>query len=114
MKRLTTLYKVGVLSVFILGLSSCDPDDDQVAPCCDSTNPECPNYDPCTTKVEPTADFMMQEGVMTNDGYVFGRDDSVFFKDVRYSALYDSSIYTHTWYLGSEIISDRSDMECPL
>ncbi|NEN25653.1 hypothetical protein G3O08_19345 [Cryomorpha ignava] len=106
MKHLNEIFKFGLVCCLILGFSSCNPDDDQEAPCCDPTNPACPNYDPCIAVTEPTADFAMQEGVMTNNGFIFGRDDSVFYTDVRYSALHDSSIYTHTWYLGAEVISD--------
>ncbi len=106
MNELTKIFNVGALFILILGFSACSPDDDQEAPCCDPTNPACPNYDPCILITEPTADFAMQEGVMTINGFIFGRDDSVFYSDVRYSALHDSSIYTHTWYLGAEVISD--------
>ncbi|NEN23399.1 hypothetical protein G3O08_07790 [Cryomorpha ignava] len=106
MKYLNEIFKFGLACCLILGFSSCNPDDDQEAPCCDAANPACPNYDPCTSITEPTADFAMQEGVLTSNGIIFGRDDSVFYKDVRYSALHDSSIYTHTWSLGAEVISD--------
>lgn len=92
-------------SIVILGLMStgCSKDDE---PCTDLSNPECPNYDPCWNVQEPNADFIMEESLLGDDGIEWAGDDSIFFSNIRFSALSIDPTVAHTWYLGAEIITE--------
>lgn len=56
MKALQKYVLLAVLAGAVL--AGCRDDDD--GPCCDATNPECPNYDPCWNQY-PTAEFKMRQ-----------------------------------------------------
>ncbi|TVR38464.1 MAG: hypothetical protein EA392_09770 [Cryomorphaceae bacterium] len=82
-------------------LVGCRNDDD--APCCDPTNPECPNYDPCWDKY-PTADFKMRQ---TSVGFVIPDHlqaewcDTILGSGVEFLADMEGAL-SYTWQIGSE------------
>ena len=88
----------------VILLSGCDKDEEQE--CCDPTNPECINYDPCLDVEEPTAEIILQESINTFDGIKWPGNDSVFLNNVQFSARYQGDSISHTWYLGAEVITD--------
>lgn len=85
-------------------MESCKRDE----PCCDATNPECPNYDPCYGKVLPSAGFKMFDGFLHDGNYVYWED--VVFKgfDVNLTSELNDVEYAHTWYIGSEVFHTQN------
>jgi hypothetical protein len=91
-----------LLFLFVVMTGCKEDDEDQ---CCDPTNPECVNYDPCWSTVEPTAEILMRESyIRLGEGTVWTPYDSVFYNNVEFSSPYADSDYQHIWYLGAEII----------
>jgi len=103
MKTLKNYFLIALLGAAVM--AGCRSDDDD-APCCDATNPECPNYDPCWDVDEPDAGFTMEEFILALQEWVSAGDDSVFFNEVRYTANYQDTNITHKWYLSSEVITE--------
>lgn len=95
-----------LLVVFAISIYSCRKDNDEE--CCDPTNPECPNYDPCIGVEEPSAEIILQGSIFGPDGFERTPDDSLFYNEVFFSSPYDGPQYTHTWYLGAEVITEES------
>ena len=83
-------------------LSSCSEDEDDN--CCDPTNSQCANYDPCFGK-EPTASFRMRGtsvGFPVPENLVAEWCDTIFNSGVEFTAdMEDSDIYE--WHIGNEI-----------
>ncbi len=101
MKALQKYFLLALLAGAVL--AGCRNDDD--APCCDPTNPECPNYDPCHDKVETTAYFTIAQalGPIGPNASVFITDDVVTGGTLKFSALpQEGAIYT--WILGIDTI----------
>lgn len=97
------LFKwIGIAWITIMTVTSCNKDDD----CTDPSNIDCENYDPCWDVEEPHSGFLMEEALLSNEGWVWAGDDSVFFNEIRYSALHQGQGITHKWYLGSEVITE--------
>jgi hypothetical protein len=103
-------YTLLFLTTTLLVTLACRRDDDCERACTDPSNPKCPNYDPCYGVKPPSAEFTIQESyIKPNIGLAWTPDDSVFFgSNIRYSSPYTGSEYTHTWYLGAEVIHDAS------
>ena len=103
MKTLKNCLWIALLGAAVL--AGCRDDDDE--PCCDATNPECPNYDPCWDVIEPTAKILMRESyIRPGEGYVWTDFDNVFYNNVEFSSPHIGPEYEHTWYLGAEVIHD--------
>ncbi|NEN25647.1 hypothetical protein G3O08_19315 [Cryomorpha ignava] len=105
----TAFLAVGLALVF----SSCDPDDDNT--CCDPTNPECTNYDPCYGKIETTAFFTISQALSN-----FGENASVFIEDdvvtggtLKFSAIPQEGA-TYTWILGIDTTIGGSEITTTL
>lgn len=64
MNNMNTLANLGVCVGLILGVAACDTDDDNS--CCDPTNPECPNYDPCYGQSPVTAEFNIYDEIFVS------------------------------------------------
>ncbi len=103
MKPLQKYVLLAVLAGAVL--AGCRDDDD--APCCDATNPECPNYDPCWGVEEPTAAILMRDQyIRPGEGFVMTAYDNVFYTNVEFSSPHIGPEYEHTWYLGAEVINE--------
>lgn len=102
--------KIGLILILIAAISvGCDKDDDEEpeVPCSDITNSDCPNYDPCWDVLEPTAKIQMRESYLRpNVGWQWTPFDSVFYYEVEFSSPHVGPEYSHTWYLGAEVIHD--------
>lgn len=99
-----------LLVVFAISIYSCRKDNDEE--CCDPTNPECPNYDPCYGVEEPSAEFFIEDGVrdgFTNE-FFWRSEGSGPFKgaEIRFRSPFTSAEFEHTWYIGSDVFSDQS------
>lgn len=97
------VFFYSILFLFVAVTGCKEDDEDQ---CCDPTNPECANYDPCWDVDEPDSGFILEEALLSNEGLVWAGDDSVFFNEIRYTANYQDTNITHKWYLGSEVINE--------
>lgn len=106
MKNYLILLKLILVSTIIIFFTSCESDDENE--CCDPTNPECPNYDACLGIKEPSATIILREPIFGPDGFELTPDDSLFYNEVNFSSPYTGSEYTHTWYLGAEVITEAS------
>jgi len=90
---------LGVL--LIIGSYSCSSDDENE--CCDPTNIECPNYDPCWNIV-PSADFKMRS---TSISFQIAENlqaewcDTIYGSSVEFQANMLNGI-SYSWYVGNE------------
>ena len=91
-----------LVSIFLI-LSNCKKDE---APCCDITNPEYPNYDPCWDASEVTADFTISERFGSAARY-YKSIDSAFVRTALYFKAEEEDATSYTWYLGAEVITER-------
>ncbi len=111
---------IAILLLFIL--PSCNNDDD-VAPCTDPTDSNCPNYDPCFGLGEVSADFFIYEAIDTGQGEFtspeaydirkiywpieyYDTDQVLTFGAYFEAKIEDADRYE--WHIGSEIITSRS------
>jgi len=101
------ILKISFLLILVIAIATGCQDDDENT-CCDPTNPECPNYDPCIGIEEPNAAIILQEPIFGPEGFELTPDDSLFYNEVTFSSPYDGPEYTHTWYLGTEVITEAS------
>ncbi|MCA1752150.1 MAG: hypothetical protein ABR572_11540 [Cryomorphaceae bacterium] len=99
MKTLKNYFLIALLGAAVM--AGCRSDDD--APCCDATNPECPNYDPCWDR-HPTAEFKMRQ---TSPGFVIPDElqaewcDTIARSAVEFLADMDNAL-SYTWQIGFE------------
>jgi len=111
MKSLKNYFLIALLGVALL--AGCRSDDD--APCCDATNPECPNYDPCHGSIETSAHFTIAQQYFPvgENADVFIEDDIVTGGTLKFSAIpQDGAIYT--WVLGADTIIGGHEITMPL
>jgi len=106
MKRFKYIPTIFLAAGLAFVFSACCRDDDNT--CSDPTNPECENYDPCIDIEEPSAKIILRESIFGPDGFELTPDDSLFYNEVTFSSPYSGSEYTHTWYLGAEVITEAS------
>jgi hypothetical protein len=103
------MKKFYYLLILALIWAGCKKDDEEE--CCDPTNPECANYDPCFGKEEPTAAFLMEDrsrGTSFSE-VVWIAEDSLFRgSEIRFRSPYEGAEYIHTWYVGAEVLSGHS------
>jgi len=99
------LFFYFLLFLFV-AMTGCKEDEEDQ--CCDPTNPECANYNPCWDVEEPSAEIILQGSIFGPEGFELTPDDSLFFNEVFFSSPYEGSEYTHTWYLGAEVIEEAS------
>lgn len=92
-------------AILLLGFgffTSCNDDDDDEV-CCDPSNPECSNYDPCFGKY-PNAQFKMRQ---TTPGFVIPEErqaewcDTILGSGVEFLADMKDGL-SYTWQIGSE------------
>jgi hypothetical protein len=96
------ILKISFLLLLIIALAVGCKDDDENT-CCDPTNPECPNYDPCFGKVNTTALFTISQRLSSfgDNASVFIEDDVVTGGTLKFTAIpQEGAIYT--WILGSD------------
>jgi len=93
-------YSMVFLFVVVTGCK--EDDEDQ---CCDPTNPECANYDPCFGKEETTAFFTIaqQYWPIGENSDIFIEDDIVTGGKIKFSAIPQEGA-TYTWILGADTI----------
>jgi len=111
MKELQKYVLLAVLAGAVL--AGCRNDDDE--PCCDPTNPECPNYDPCHGKIETSAHFTIaqQYSPFGENANVFIEDDIVTGGTLKFSAMpQEGAVYT--WVLGADTIVGGHEVTMPL
>jgi len=106
MKKFSLKYLLLLAGVILLTLHACKKDEEEE--CCDPANPDCINYDPCLEVEEPTAEIILQGSIFGPEGFELTPDDSLFFNEVFFSSPFNGPQYTHTWYLGAEVITEAS------
>lgn len=96
------ILKIFFLLLLIALLAvGCQEDDENT--CCDPTNPECPNYDPCYN-IEPTADFKMRGtsvAFMTPENLQAEWCDTILNSGVEFKAEMENAD-SYEWYIGTE------------
>ncbi|MFZ6050765.1 hypothetical protein [Halocola ammonii] len=109
-----------MLVVFAISISSCRKDNNEE--CCDPTDPECPNYDPCFGVEEPSAEFFIEDqawDAFENEPIFVPQQDLLVGYDIRFRSEYQNPEYTHTWYIGVDtfpnpsVVVDFSDVSRP-
>lgn len=85
-------------------LAGCHNDDDE--PCCDPTNPECPNYDPCFGKEQPNARFFTEDRLIWPQPgeYLWIHDSILLGGPVQFRSPFEGPEVSHTWYVGAETL----------
>jgi len=58
-----------------VAVTSCKEDEEDQ--CCDPTNPECVNYNPCWDVEEPTAEIILRGTIFGPDGFELTPDDTL-------------------------------------
>lgn len=106
MKALQKYVLLAVLAGAVM--AGCRNDDD--APCCDETNPECPNYDPCWDKEEPNARFFTEDRLIWPEfgEYLWIHDSILKGGPVQFRSPFESPEVSHTWYIGSQVFDSPS------
>ena len=98
--HMNKVFFYSILFLFVTVTSCKEDDEDQ---CCDPTNPECANYDPCFGN-EPTAEFKMRGtsvGFPVSENLVAEWCDTIFNSGVEFMAdMEDADVYE--WYIGTE------------
>lgn len=91
-------YSMLFLAVEVTG---CKEEDE----CCDPTNPECANYNPCYGKMETTAFFTIAQQYypVGENSDIFIEDDIVTGGKIKFSAIPQEGA-TYTWILGADTI----------
>lgn len=102
MKKLNLKYVLLLAGVVLLTLHSCKKDEEE---CCDPTNPECINYDPCYGSTETTAFFTIAQQYWPagENADVYIEDDIVTGGELKFSAIPQEGA-TYTWILGADTI----------
>lgn len=94
-KNIIRLFTVSCIFSLVV-VASCKKD-----PCCDVTNPECPNYDPCYGKKLPTARFEMLEGFNYRGSHSWA--DHVFKGfSISFISEKEEPSCQHIWYIGQD------------
>jgi len=78
--------------------------------CRDETNPECENYNPRHAGFISKANFIISNRVNTGQGWQFFADTLFGLWDplLHFDTTYPDQVSSHTWYLGSEVITEAS------
>jgi hypothetical protein len=101
------------ISVFVF-MASCKKEEPKPCPvaCEDPANPDCPNYDPCYTVEEVSADFDILEGIANvipwNDSFTVISEVSSFGM-IKFKAKQENNLH-YTWFIGSETITDVNEV----
>lgn len=97
----TLPYNFLLLLTFLILAQGCKKEEDN--PCCDATNPECPNYDPCFGRKDAvSADFRteMRRSLSLTRSKILVAD--TFFAGDVYFVAEDSSAESYEWRVGSD------------
>ena len=105
MKVLEKYFLLALLAGAVL--AGCRDDDDE--PCCDPTNPECPNYDPCFGENPVTAEFRMFDEIFTAgpEANTWYEDDVIWDGRIKFQAVEKNAYYK--WYLGDQVVEGYGD-----
>ncbi|MEM9051477.1 MAG: hypothetical protein AAGC47_05445 [Bacteroidota bacterium] len=97
-----------LMLIMSIVLSSCSEDEEDN--CCDPTNPECENYDPCFGKEEPNAKFFTEDRLIwPESGQFLWINDSILRGGpVRFRSPFEGEGISHTWYIGAETLEETS------
>jgi len=97
------MKKFYYLLILALLWAGCKKDDEE--DCCDPTNPECANYDPCFGETETTAFFTIAQALsgFGDNASVFIEDDVVTGGTLKFTAIPQEGA-TYTWILGVDTI----------
>jgi len=96
------------LALGCLSFHACQKDEEE---CCDPTNPECINYDPCLGKIETTANFAILQPYAQggpNAGIYF--EDSVNFGATMRFVAKDTAAETYRWILGVDTVYNELEV----
>ncbi len=96
MKQKYSIIFVVLFAVFIL--NGCSKE------CCDPTNPECENYDPCHNSQPANADFIINEQINATDFY-YETDTIYRVNGTLFKPKHDAD--SITWILGSETVHQK-------
>lgn len=103
------ILKIYFLLLLVTALAvSCQDDDENT--CCDPTNPECANYDPCfgETEVSAAFKFFARYGIGANAEWV--EETKFIGSPILFSAV-DTAADSYTWYLGTDVFTDVTEVE---
>jgi len=100
--HMNKVFLYSLLFLFVVVTGCKEDDEDQ---CCDPTNPECPNYDPCINESPVTAEFKIYDDVFSGgpNADQWFEDDKIYRGRIKFEAVEDSANYI--WYLGAETIT---------
>jgi hypothetical protein len=103
----STKWAVLIL-ITIVTATGCEKDDD--APCCDPTNPECPNFDPCHGIGQPSARFFIEDRLIWPEwGEELWIADSISLGAlVQFRSPFDGPDVSHFWYVGAQTFETPS------
>lgn len=110
MKRINYTQTILLLAFVTLLFSSCDPDDDNT--CCDPSNPECENYDPCYGKIPTTAEFTIaqQYAPFGPNAYIYIEDSVLTYGgQMRFKAVEQEGA-SYRWILGLGTVYDEIEV----
>ncbi|MCA1761886.1 MAG: hypothetical protein LC664_02625 [Flavobacteriales bacterium] len=100
------ILKISFLLLLVTALAvSCQDDDENT--CCDPTNPECPNYDPCWDNEEPNASFFTEDRLIWPEfgEYLWINDSILMGGQVRFRSPFEGPGVSHVWYVGAETLT---------
>jgi|GEM_PF-1994094 hypothetical protein len=101
---------VTIVALLSISFYSCRKANDEQA-CCDPTNPDCPNYDPCYGVEEPSAEFLIKDflynPVEMNSTHI---PEQEIFKGATlvFESSEEESEVSHTWYIGADEFYESS------
>ena len=107
------LFVVLLTGTFVF-VASCKKEEPEPCPvvCEDPSNPDCPNYDPCYSVEEVSADFDILEQIAAiaswADSFTVASEVSSFGL-IKFKAKQENALH-YTWYIGSEVITDVDEV----
>jgi len=107
MKKLKLKYLLLLAGVILITLHACKKDEEE---CCDPTNPECINYDPCFGETEVSADFQFLARYGIGNDAEWIPETKFIGSPIRFSAI-DKDADSYTWYLGLDTIAGQDEVE---
>lgn len=103
-------YFYSIKLIFILAslvsVTSCDSDDENE--CCDPSNPECSNYDPCYGSNPTSADFKFLDELGFGSEMEWREEPFFYGGNIKFSAV-DQDADSYTWYLGVDTFTNVSE-----
>jgi len=107
LKKFKLEHVLLLAGVILLTLHACKKDEEE---CCDPTNPNCGNYDPCFGETEVSADFQFLARYGIGNDAEWIPETKFIGSPIRFSAI-DKQADSYTWYLGLDTITGQDEVE---